>query len=249
MYVVPQTGCVLVKENKRVMLSATCYVRKTQLKMNIFGLNEVKFIQLGGLLGPSRYPPKMFPKGHILRARYISSAIPRIKPVRRRFYASQVEPLPTKITTLSNKIRVATEATPGHFSAVGVYIDAGSRYEATQYSGVSHILDRMAFKVRLSIIPSHKPPENGTFFHSYALNLSISTNLSLTNDPEHQSTFRGFHVHRNRLARGSDVRFELTRNDDVSIIAFPQRHSASRVNSCRHHLEPAFPDRRTGDAA
>lgn len=58
-----------------------------------------------------------------------------------------MEPLAAKITTLSNKLRVATEATPGHFSAVGVYIDAGSRYEAPQFSGVSHILDRMAFKV------------------------------------------------------------------------------------------------------
>lgn len=89
----------------------------------------------------------MLPKGQILRARYISSAVPRIRQVpKRRTYASQVEPLPAKITTLSNKLRVATEATPGHFSAVGVYIDAGSRYEAPQYSGVSHILDRMAFK-------------------------------------------------------------------------------------------------------
>ena len=44
---------------------------------------------------------------------------------------------------------MATEATPGHFSAVGVYIDAGSRYERPWVpgeSGVSHLLDRMAFK-------------------------------------------------------------------------------------------------------
>jgi hypothetical protein len=101
----------------------------------------------------SRHPPKMLPKSQIFRARYISRSIPRIKLVRNRFYASQVEPLPTKITTLNNKIRVATEATPGHFSAVGVYIDAGSRYEAPQYSGVSHILDRMAFKVSLFAVP------------------------------------------------------------------------------------------------
>jgi hypothetical protein len=101
----------------------------------------------------SRHPPKMLPKSQIFRARYISRSIPRVRLVRKRFYASQVEPLPTKITTLDNKIRVATEATPGHFSAVGVYIDAGSRYEAPQYSGVSHILDRMAFKVGLFLVP------------------------------------------------------------------------------------------------
>lgn len=81
------------------------------------------------------------------RARYLSTTIPRCKVIPRRSYASRVAPLPAQITTLDNKLRVATESTPGHFSAVGVYIDAGSRYEAPQFTGVSHILDRMAFKV------------------------------------------------------------------------------------------------------
>jgi hypothetical protein len=96
----------------------------------------------------------MLTRSKIGPARYISASIPRIKiSSYRRTYASSiaastpVAPLPTKITTLPNKLRVATEATPGHFSAVGVYIDAGSRYEAPRYTGVSHILDRMAFKV------------------------------------------------------------------------------------------------------
>lgn len=56
-------------------------------------------------------------------------------------------------TTLPNRVRVATEATPGHFSAAGVYVDAGSRFERTGVpgeSGVSHLLDRMAFKVSLT---------------------------------------------------------------------------------------------------
>ena len=54
-----------------------------------------------------------------------------------------------QLTTLPNKIRVATENTPGHFSSVGLYVDAGSRYETPHTSGVSHFLDRMAFKVRV----------------------------------------------------------------------------------------------------
>jgi len=41
---------------------------------------------------------------------------------------------------------VATEALPGPFSAVGVYVDAGSRYESKELEGVSHIVDRLAFK-------------------------------------------------------------------------------------------------------
>lgn len=55
---------------------------------------------------------------------------------------------PVDITTLPNGVRVVTEPTPGYFSSVGVYIDAGSRYESPRLSGTSHIMDRMAFKVR-----------------------------------------------------------------------------------------------------
>ncbi|KAJ7070738.1 mitochondrial processing peptidase [Mycena amicta] len=51
-----------------------------------------------------------------------------------------------ELTTLPNKIRVATQATPGHFSSVGLYVDAGSRFESPSTSGASHFLDRMAFK-------------------------------------------------------------------------------------------------------
>jgi len=63
-----------------------------------------------------------------------------------RQFSQAVQP-PLQITTLPNKIRVATESTPGHFSSVGLYVDAGSRYEDSSTSGVSHFLDRMAFKV------------------------------------------------------------------------------------------------------
>lgn len=51
-----------------------------------------------------------------------------------------------QVTTLSNGIRVATESLPGPFSGVGVYIDAGSRYEDESLRGASHIVDRLAFK-------------------------------------------------------------------------------------------------------
>ncbi|KAI1174196.1 peptidase M16 inactive domain-containing protein [Nemania sp. FL0916] len=50
------------------------------------------------------------------------------------------------ITTLPNGIRVASEALPGSFSGVGVYVEAGSRFETPQLSGLSHIIDRLAFK-------------------------------------------------------------------------------------------------------
>ena len=47
---------------------------------------------------------------------------------------------------MSNGVRVATEALPGHFSGIGIYVDAGSRYENDELRGVSHIVDRLAFK-------------------------------------------------------------------------------------------------------
>lgn len=50
------------------------------------------------------------------------------------------------ISELPNGVRVATESLPGPFSAVGIYIDAGSRYEDESLRGVSHIVDRLAFK-------------------------------------------------------------------------------------------------------
>ncbi|KAK3110050.1 Mitochondrial-processing peptidase subunit alpha [Teratosphaeriaceae sp. CCFEE 6253] len=70
-----------------------------------------------------------------------------------RQYATASPALPNRdpaeldqITTLPNGIRVATEALPASFSGIGVYIDAGSRYESAGLRGVSHIIDRLAFK-------------------------------------------------------------------------------------------------------
>ncbi|PGH06764.1 mitochondrial processing peptidase [Blastomyces parvus] len=69
-----------------------------------------------------------------------------------RAFSSQIE-TQTKdpseldqVTELSNGLRVATESLPGPFAGVGVYVDAGSRYENESLRGVSHIIDRLAFK-------------------------------------------------------------------------------------------------------
>ncbi|EXJ78863.1 mitochondrial processing peptidase [Capronia coronata CBS 617.96] len=51
-----------------------------------------------------------------------------------------------QITQLPNGVRIASESLPGPFSGVGIYIDAGSRYEDASLRGVSHIVDRLAFK-------------------------------------------------------------------------------------------------------
>lgn len=86
-----------------------------------------------------------------LKTAHDAARIPRA-PITRSFASVQEKPIqkdPTEldqITTLSNGVRVATEALPGHFSGVGVYVDAGSRFENDSLRGVSHIIDRLAFK-------------------------------------------------------------------------------------------------------
>ena len=51
------------------------------------------------------------------------------------------------ITTLANGLRVVTDAMPHLQSAsVGVWVDAGARYETPEVNGVAHLLEHMAFK-------------------------------------------------------------------------------------------------------
>lgn len=52
----------------------------------------------------------------------------------------------TETSTLNNGIRVATESSHGETATVGVWIDAGSRYESKETSGTAHFLEHMNFK-------------------------------------------------------------------------------------------------------
>jgi len=53
----------------------------------------------------------------------------------------------TEVTkTKSNGIRVASETAHGETATVGVWIDAGSRYETASNNGAAHFLEHMAFK-------------------------------------------------------------------------------------------------------
>ncbi|KAG8079143.1 hypothetical protein GUJ93_ZPchr0007g5315 [Zizania palustris] len=58
----------------------------------------------------------------------------------------QLEPHPTRITTLPNGVRVASEDVPGPSACVGVFVDSGSVYETTESAGVTHLLEKLAFK-------------------------------------------------------------------------------------------------------
>lgn len=53
---------------------------------------------------------------------------------------------PTRLTVLDNGLRVATEDSGAATATVGLWIDAGSRYENSKNNGVAHFLEHMAFK-------------------------------------------------------------------------------------------------------
>lgn len=71
----------------------------------------------------------------------------------------------TKVTVLSNGLRVASEPRFGQFCTVGLVIDSGPRYEVTYPGGVSHFLEKLAFNVsyaqNMYIFPSiHREATN-----------------------------------------------------------------------------------------
>lgn len=52
----------------------------------------------------------------------------------------------TQLSIMDNSMRVVTEEMNGPMASVGVYIDAGSRYETEKNNGVGKFLERMSFK-------------------------------------------------------------------------------------------------------
>ena len=55
-------------------------------------------------------------------------------------------PGPVEITTLPNGVRVASQDLGGPVSSVGLFVGAGSRHETPYTSGVSYMLEQLAFK-------------------------------------------------------------------------------------------------------
>lgn len=92
-----------------------------------------------------------------LRIGLAKKAASTVSSICRRSFASSlaVESFPdyvlkapsTSITTLDSGLRVASETALGAQTAtVGVWIDAGSRYETSANNGTAHFLEHMAFK-------------------------------------------------------------------------------------------------------
>ncbi|GMI41591.1 hypothetical protein TeGR_g3906, partial [Tetraparma gracilis] len=83
--------------------------------------------------------PEAKPGGARLSARSLSSAAALPS------YIANAPP--TSVSTLPSGLRVASESSPGAATAtVGVWIDAGSRYETAQNNGAAHMLEHLSFK-------------------------------------------------------------------------------------------------------
>ncbi|XP_008805107.2 probable mitochondrial-processing peptidase subunit beta, mitochondrial [Phoenix dactylifera] len=105
---------------------------------------------------PSTGPPVMH---YDVLARAVSAKIKRLDDPDPRFlrYASphpaRADHTPilsapeTRVTTLPNGLRVATEsALASRTATVGIWIDAGSRFETEETNGTAHFLEHMIFK-------------------------------------------------------------------------------------------------------
>ncbi|GFY98388.1 mitochondrial processing peptidase alpha subunit [Actinidia rufa] len=57
-----------------------------------------------------------------------------------------VEPGKTKITTLPNGVKIASETSANPAASIGLYVHCGSIYEKPDSMGATHLLERMAFK-------------------------------------------------------------------------------------------------------
>jgi len=123
---------------------------------------------------------------HLIPRRTLSlSTSPRIS--QSRTLATTSTPSPSnypelKVTTLPNGVRVASDPTPGHFVAAGVYVDAGSRYESLKTRGAGHMVDRLGFKVRMLFHsqPETKEQRTSCLFVSFSISLSFCNNKELT---------------------------------------------------------------------
>ncbi|KAH7308160.1 peptidase M16 inactive domain-containing protein [Stachybotrys elegans] len=95
----------------------------------------------------ARLQPSLRAAGSSLLRQSIKTTAPRRSLATVSVKGIQEEPTDlNNIGVLKNGMRVVSEDLPGSFAGVGVYVEAGSRFETPSLCGVSHIMDRLAFK-------------------------------------------------------------------------------------------------------
>ncbi|XP_058091119.1 mitochondrial-processing peptidase subunit alpha-like isoform X4 [Magnolia sinica] len=92
----------------------------------------------------SKVPRSWFNGSYANRFPPLNDPLPDLKLP--RCLPDYVDPCPTTVTTLSNGLKIASEDSPGPAACIGLFVDCGSIYESEQFTGVTHLLERMAFK-------------------------------------------------------------------------------------------------------
>lgn len=95
------------------------------------------------LISGASTPPPSGLKGVLKRA-----LGPNANPLPPHYHISPslLPQVPTRVTTLSNGLRVATESRPVGSAVIGVWIDAGTRFEDPRSNGAAHFLEHLIFK-------------------------------------------------------------------------------------------------------
>ncbi|KAG8518639.1 Mitochondrial-processing peptidase subunit alpha, partial [Galemys pyrenaicus] len=118
-------------------------------KMAAAALAAARLLRGAGPGGRSRLRPRAaarrgFSSGGTCPSVPLSSPLPGLpKPVFATVDGQ--EKFETKVTTLENGLRVASQNKFGQFCTVGILINSGSRYEAKHLSGIAHFLEKLAF--------------------------------------------------------------------------------------------------------
>nr|KAF6269124.1 peptidase, mitochondrial processing subunit alpha [Myotis myotis] len=114
-----------------VVLAATRLLRGSRA----WGRSRLRFRALGD---------RQFSSGGAYPSVPLSAPLPGV-PTPVFATADGQEKFETKVTTLDNGLRVASQSKFGQFCTVGVLINSGSRYEAKYLSGIAHFLEKLAF--------------------------------------------------------------------------------------------------------
>ena len=144
---------------KNLLTSALRSQRRLALNRAARALSSVSALDSASLTSHSPSPPTpiLMPYDHA--AEITKEKLKRLENPDQRFlkYASPHPILAshnhilsapeTRVTTLPNGLRVATESNLSAKTAtVGVWIDAGSRFESDETNGTAHFLEHMIFK-------------------------------------------------------------------------------------------------------
>ena len=115
---------------------------------------------------------------------------------------------PFEVTTISNGIKVCTEAWSSPVAAVGVFINAGSRNETLETSGAAHFLEHLSFKgsKRRTRVQLEKEVENlgmqlnaytsreHTLFHTVSFKNNLAKSVEVLGDMICNSNYDNYAV-------------------------------------------------------